>query len=336
MIRPSRLLFLALALTGCQKPEIHSYLAPKDVSLESTPAMPAQEAMPKLAWTLPAGWKESAGGQMSVANFRAGEGEDAPSVSITPLPNLSGQEEAIVNMWREQVKLGPLSPEEVSKALQPASVAGGEGKVFELLGERDGNPYRTIAAMLHRGSRSWFFKMNGADAAVTAQKPAFLDFVKSVQFSSPDGMGAPATASAPGTSETPKSSFGWTVPPSWKVQAAGAMQVAKFSVPPQGEAKADVSVSIFPSESGGTLANVNRWRKQIGLTEVDEAGLAACTSPLDSIPGAVVADLRNEPRALLGAIVPRGNQYFFYKLLGDASAVGAAREDFLGFVKSEP
>jgi hypothetical protein len=334
MIRPLRLLFLALALTGCRKPEIHSYLAPKDVSLESTAAMPAQEKLPQLSWTLPPGWAQTQPGQMSVASFRTGEGEDAPTVAITPLPNLSGQEEAIVNMWREQMKLGPLSPEEVAKALVPTPVAGGEGKVFELLGERDGKSYRTIAAMLHRSSRSWFFKLSGPDATVTAQKQAFLDFVKSVRFSSSSETAAAAPSSS--AQDEPKSSFGWAVPPAWKPQTAGAMQVAKFSVPPQGDAKADVSVSIFPSESGGTLANVNRWRKQIGLPEVDEAGLAACTSPLDSIPGAVVVDLKSDPRALLGAIVPRGSRFFFYKLLGDASAVGAAREDFLGFVKSEP
>ena len=38
-------------------------------------------------------------------------------------------------------------------------------------------------------------------------------------------------------------------------------------------AKADVTVSIFPNDTGGVVANVNRWRTQVGLPETDEAGV---------------------------------------------------------------
>jgi hypothetical protein len=331
MIRSLFLLTL-LALAGCKKPEIHSYIAPKDSTLDAVAPMPAAEAMPQLSWKLPAGWEQVPTKQMSVASFAINDANGGASVAITPLPNLAGREEALVNMWREQVQLGPLSPDEMAQALQPAEVAGGEGRVFEIVGSADGKPTRTIAAMLHRGDRSWFFKLSGDDAAVVARKAEFLEFVKGVRFSTPaPAAGAPeATASASG------GSFKWTVPESWKAGSPGAMQIAKFAVPASDGAKADVSVSVFPSESGGVLANVNRWRKQIGLGEIDEAALESCTKPLDTPAGAVLVDLKNEARALLGAIVPRNGQWFFYKLLGDAPAVAAAREDFVRFVRSEP
>jgi hypothetical protein len=129
-------------------------------------------------------------------------------------------------------------------------------------------------------------------------------------------------------------------PEGWQTLTPGQMQVAKFGVVKDG-AKAEVSVSVFPSDTGGNLANVNRWRRQLGLGEVDEAGLAECVTPLegatiDGAPGAVVADLTNENRRLVGAIVPRDGKWWFYKMMGDTAAVEAERESFLHFVKSQP
>jgi len=333
MINPLRLLFLALAfaLVGCQKPAIRSYIAPKDETLDSiAPAPEEGEVMPQLSWKLPAGWTQTAAGQMSLASFAIDDAGGGASVGITPLPNLAGKEELIINMWREQVQLGPLEPAQLAEALKPVEVAGGEGKVFEITGTRDGKPTRTIAAMLHRGSKSWFFKLTGDEAAANARRAEFLEFVKSVRFEDPKPQG---TASASGESG---SSFKWTVPEKWTVAPIGPMQVAKFTVPPQDAAKADVTVSVFPSESGGTLANVNRWRQQIGLGEIEEKALDTVTKPLDATPGSLLVDLKNPPRAMLGAIVPRDGQWFFYKMTGDTPAVEAAREDFVRFVKSTP
>ena len=113
------------------------------------------------------------------------------------------------------------------------------------------------------------------------------------------------------------------------------MQAAKFSVPAKDGAKADVMVSVFPNSTGGTLGNVNRWRGQIGLAPVADAELAPLVKPLDEkIPAAVVADMASNGRRLVGAIVPRGGQWFFFKLLGDDAAVAAQKDAFLAFVKS--
>jgi hypothetical protein len=129
----------------------------------------------------------------------------------------------------------------------------------------------------------------------------------------------------------------WATPQGWTALAAGQMQVAKFAVPERDGAKAEVAVSIFPNDTGGTLANVNRWRKQLGLGEVDAAGLAALVTPLDpNTPDAQLVVLTGEKQSMLGAIVPRGGQWWFYKMMGDASAVNAEREAFVQFAKSQP
>ncbi len=336
------LLSLATVLSaGCRKPEIRSYIAPKDPppAEEHYPGdghdhgPPEVRPRPKVTWTLPGGWQETASNEVSVATFTvktdAGEG----AVTITPLPNLQGQEALVVNMYRQQAGLQPIEQSAVGDLLKPVEVAGGQGQLLEIDGNSGGKPVRILTAIAHRDGQSWFYRIAGDAALVDAQRPTFLDFLKTVQIEqSADAAAAPAvTASA----EPAKSN--WTVPEGWTQLAAGQMQVAKFSVPERDGAKAEVSVSTFPSDTGGMLANVNRWRQQLGLGEVDEAGLAESVAPLDgNSPDAKLVSLANENRALLGAIVPREGQWWFYKMMGDTPAVSAARDSFVEFAKAQP
>src|SRR5687768_4003888 len=107
---------LAVAV-GCKRDEIRVYVAPKEqpaqttagAAPESTPSTPAQRPRPSLAWTLPKGWEEVGESQMSLASFRIKDEVHEASVTITPLPGLSGQDEVVVNMWRQQVGQPPLT-----------------------------------------------------------------------------------------------------------------------------------------------------------------------------------------------------------------------------------
>ena len=118
-----------------------------------------------------------------------------------------------------------------------------------------------MTAFVHRSDGSWFYKLQGPEAAVSADKPAFLEFLKSVHMEE-SGATSPAVAErGPATTK-----FNWNVPEGWQSISPGQMQVAKFAVPEHDGAKAEVSISIFPSDTGGVLGNVNRWRKQIGLS----------------------------------------------------------------------
>ena len=337
--RPVLFGLLVLALVSCEREEIRVYTVAKDPpkAKPTRTEASADESRSELSWTTPAGWTETAPGQVHAASFNIKSNAGQATVTATRLPNLAGREAVVVNMWREQVGQAPLREDELALALTEVEVAGEKGKLFEIVGSREEKPTRIITAMIHRPDASWFFKLAGDEAAVGEQKPAFLDFVKMVRFrraaQSGETQAAPSVAS-PGPA---KQQFGWSVPSGWEAAAPGQMQIAKFSVPPRGEAKAEVTVSAFPNDTGGTLANVNRWRRQLGLGDVDESGLAALVTPLDpSLPGALLVDLQNPPKRMLGAIVPRGERWFFYKLTGDAEAVAAERDAFIGFVKSPP
>jgi hypothetical protein len=324
---------LCLALVaGCGREEIRVYTAPKDKPAPSQPmtVRPRPIARPQLEWKLPAGWRELGAGQMSVATFSiTGPDGKAAQVAVTPLPLMAGRESMVVNMMRSQVGLEELSEEETQKQFEPVEIGGEPGRLFELTGKsEDALPMRIITAMAHRGDTSWFYKLSGDAVMVEAQKPVFVEFLKSVRIKASEPAGA-----APG--ETTK--FNWQVPAQWKPLPAGAMQVARFAAPERGGAKAEVFVSIFPNDTGGQLANVNRWRAQLGLGAISDGELASVVSPLDpSNPDSLLVDLTNNDRRLVGAIVPRDGRFWFYKLLGDGAAVSPEKEAFVAFAKSQP
>jgi hypothetical protein len=146
---------------------------------------------PKLSYTLPEGWKETPPGEVSVAAFSIkGDGVEA-NVSIAPLADLRGRELQVVNMYRQQTGQAPIEQADLEKTLQPVDVAGGQGQMLDVLGSNHDKPTRLVMVMAHRDGRSWFYRISGDDAFVTAQKPAFLDFLKTVQISEPATAGEP-------------------------------------------------------------------------------------------------------------------------------------------------
>jgi hypothetical protein len=332
----------AVVFTGCEREEVRVYSVAKETAAPpagapaGAPTTVANTPRPQLAYTLPAGWQDAGPTPMSLANIRIKTDAGEASVNITPLASMAGQEGLIVNMWRQQVGQKPLADGELAGALAPVEIGGEKGQLFEIAGSRDGQTVRIITAFLHRGGASWFYKLQGPDAVLTAQKPVFIEFLKTVRIKEPGSAPAAEVVKVAGPAAADGPQFKWKVPEGWQTLPAGQMQVAKFAVPARGEAKAEVFVSVFPSDTGGALANVNRWRQQIGLGPVDEAGLKALVTPLDAAPGALLVDLKGDAKAMLGAIIPREGRWWFYKLMGDTAAVTAEREAFIRFVQTAP
>lgn len=353
---------IALSVTGCKKPQIRVYTVSKDLpeapAPTSTPGLRLSDAKanpgakpeaestprprPQLDYQLPAGWQDAGGSQFSLVNFRIPTPKGDAMVNITPLAGMSGRDTVIVNMWRQQVGQEPLEESAAAASLKPVEIGGEQGKLFEVTGKRDGQDLQIVTAFVHRPDGSWFYKLQGTAEAVASQKDTFINFLKTVKIkpgtaATAEAKPAPAPAPAPEAEVKPAAHI--VAPEGWQEVPAGQMVVAKFVVNKEG-GKADVSVSVFPSDTGGTLENVNRWRRQMGLEPVDENGLLECVTSLgsgiDGAPGPVLADLSKDTRRLLGAIVPREGKWWFYKMVGDASVVNAEHDTFVQFVKSQP
>ncbi len=114
------------------------------------------------------------------------------------------------------------------------------------------------------------------------------------------------------------------------------MRVATFRPPVTG--RIDASVVVLPGPAGGELANVNRWRGQIGLPPLDEGALAKARAVVKTRAGVLhVYDFTSDGdprnRVVAGLTSAKGDTWFV-KLNGDAAAVAAAREDFMKLLGS--
>ena len=132
----------------------------------------------------------------------------------------------------------------------------------------------------------------------------------------------------------------WTAPADWQEAPAAQFLLAEYSIAGVNGAKAEVNVAQLSGNGGGVLANVNRWRGQIGLDPVDEISLAKLTTTLDVTGGRATLvdmtgnDMSGQSTRLVAAIVPMGDQTWFYKLMGDETVVASQKDAFTKFVQT--
>ena len=159
------------------------------------------------------------------------------------------------------------------------------------------------------------------------------------------GAGAPAVAAAAGAgmAATPVATapgFGlvWTAPSAWKAKPASAMRKGSYTISGEGGAEADLSITAFPGDVGGELANMNRWRGQISLPPLAAGEAAGAVTRLTQADLALtLVDFGGagaSPQRIVGAMVPFGGATWFFKLMGPDAVVAQAKPSFLEFIKT--
>ena len=135
----------------------------------------------------------------------------------------------------------------------------------------------------------------------------------------------------------------WEVPAQWSTVSGSSMRIADFRF--GDEAQGECYVSHLPGTAGGIAANVNRWRKQMGLGDLTEAEIASLPAiRLLGAPATLVdmegtyqgmRDPQPKPGSrLLGAILSLGEMSIFVKMVGPAELVEQERDRFRSFCES--
>ncbi len=330
---------------------------PMPATMPAGQPAPDNSGLPALKYALPAGWTEKKPTQMRVASFEISESGKQADVSVIPLGGMAGGDFANVNRWRGQVNLPPLADDELQKIAEKITVAGQPADLYDIAGTNpdSNNSERILACILHRDATAWFFKVTGESGLVEKNKAAFIGFLKSVEFGGPaapaemDMSQLPAShpaipgmnpASIPMMAPDVASQPTWTVPAGWQAGPLEQFLVAKFIIAGDGDAKAEVNVSSLAGDGGGLLANINRWRAQLGQSPVTEADLSKL--PTIDASGETATEVKisgtnprtGKPAELVGIVLPLGGQTWFYKLMGDAGVVTAQKDALIKFVQS--
>ena len=100
------------------------------------------------------------------------------------------------------------------------------------------------------------------------------------------------------------------------------MLVAKFVIPGPGGSKAEVNIS---ATGGGLLANVNRWRSQLGLAPLAESALANEVQSLDVADGkATLIDMKGTDAKTGQPPYSSANRLSGYSVAADGCLISAS------------
>lgn len=135
----------------------------------------------------------------------------------------------------------------------------------------------------------------------------------------------------------------WETPEGWAQAERSQMRPVNLTFGPNKEG--ECYLSMLPGGAGGILANVNRWRKQMGQPELTETDLASLPrKTLMGIEGVYVAvdgaytnvgatEAKPDHR-LLGIVATLGDSGLFVKMVGPKELVEANTAAFDQFVRS--
>ncbi|HEX5106646.1 MAG TPA: hypothetical protein VFV87_22655, partial [Pirellulaceae bacterium] len=158
----------------------------------------------------------------------------------------------------------------------------------------DAKPQQILGAIVVLDESGWFFKVTGDPAQVEPQRDTFLSLVKSIRFSN-------------GPDPRPN----WDLPEGWRELPGDQFRFATLQMPTD-QGSLDLAISMLSRSVEAdefVLVNVNRWRGQVGLSDVDQAELA---------------DSSNKFQV-------DGHDCTFVNLVGESSGGGMGRAPFAPF-----
>lgn len=159
----------------------------------------------------------------------------------------------------------------------------------------------------------------------------------------PPEAAMPTNASSPSALSSSAPSMTTTataeVPKNWEPQPLSQMREASFIVHGDSGATADISLVRLGPAAGNVLDNVNRWLGQLKQPAVTEEKLRTMIQPLGET---AVVDLSGQPEngdpakdgRIIGAIAADEKGTAFYKMRGNATLVGAEKQNFLKWVSA--
>jgi hypothetical protein len=291
-------------------------------------------------WALPAGWQERPGNEMRLATLVIPNDDKPLEMTVNALPWRGTQEDVLsnVNRWRGQLKLSDVTAKELPEFTRAVKAGERTLTVVDLRGHFQGSGMMApFAGRVQPGGPTTNTpSRSGSPSNLPAGHPPI------------DAASAPPTDAPPANAAAdvaPK----FAVPSSWTPLPVppGGMRKAAFTVT-EGDKQALVTVIDFSADAGPRIAdpleNVNRWRQEVGLTPVEQGGLASVTESIEidgrpatyvaAIPDTSQASQSKADKATLAAMVNTGDRIWFIKMTGSRDLVAAQQDNFKKFLQS--
>ncbi len=355
-------------MSACgEQEQIRSYRVPKEPYLAAAalvaaaPAEHTEQAHdPALAWDLPQGWTQQAGGaSMRYATLTRGGEEAGLTVTVTKLPPQAESLLANVNRWRGQMGLSDIGQDDLSGLTRPLKTQALPGTLVDLMGpgtDEAAAGERMLSAIYQTPGSTWFFKARGSQADLADAEPELLALFRSVRISqdhvhdhTPSLARDQATQAPPDDPHSTQATgsdgllsvgpLRYRVPEGWRLDPQprpARLATLRFG---QGDAVGELAITRFPGDVGGELANVNRWRGQLGLFSVanleEQDTRATRISGLDAKVYRFIGP--GDAATRLGIVVAsaqHNGQTWFFKMTGPDQLLQTQKDRFSEFIAS--
>lgn len=261
-------------------------------------------------WELPEGWESETATGMRDATITMPVGESTLEVTVSSLPlgdDWTAFLTANVNRWLNQLGQAPLDAKAIESLVKTHSIDGGKATTVELLGA---------------------FSQPMMGGQMPAGHPPVGPAPTSQAFDTQSSTGQSAQSAGQASEE-----FAFAAPTAWTSGRQSAMRKASFAA----EGGVDVSVTAFPNrlQMGDLGVNLQRWAGEVGFVAPDDQELVDLAEPIvvGELDGHLVW-FAGDQRATLAAMIPRGDEVWFFKLTGPTEAVQLQHDGFRSFLGS--
>ncbi len=261
----------------------------------------------ELRYNAPADWQAQGASGMRRETLLIPAAGKPLELAISTFPILADDGDAYVlsniNRWRGQMGLADIAADELAANTNKVALADGTTAILVAIGAPEASAGtgatpagtgatpagggeraddRMLAALVPQGKQAWFFKLTGPAAAVAGQREAFRKFVESVTFEG--------------------DAVHYVPPDSWQSEPGAGMRYETFRIPAAGK-MLELGVTTLVKPPGNDreylLANVNRWREQLGLAPLGPKQLSGETVevPLAGGQTATLVDLAGKLQA---------------------------------------
>jgi hypothetical protein len=176
------------------------------------------------------------------------------------------------------------------------------------------------------------YKVDSSDLVATTPPPVAATPPGAMPATMPDGLPVPDNSGLP--------KLKYTLPDGWQEKPLTQLRVASFEISDNGKS-ADVSVIPLGSMSGGDTANINRWRGQVGQSQLADADSQKLAEPvtIGDQPASLydlagTAPGSGDAQRIIGVILHTDNSTWYFKMMGDDALVEKNKAAFIAFLKS--
>ncbi|MCO4782278.1 MAG: hypothetical protein KC646_08110 [Candidatus Cloacimonetes bacterium] len=143
-----------------------------------------------------------------------------------------------------------------------------------------------------------------------------------------------AKTPAASTSKATSSELTWKAPTGWKEIKGNSIRLVSFKI----AENAECTFIVLSGQAGGLLSNVNRWRGQIGLSQIGEPAVKKAATlvktPLADAQMFKLVNPNNKDLAFIASIIPKGSSTLFVKLAAPSDMIPSLEGPYLELLKS--